>query len=471
MTINCSHHRSKPAHFCCNECGDAFCESCISVRDTMGYGLKDKEYFCPVCNIPAEHLGVGNLITPFWNRLPGIFLYPLQVVTLVLTLILATLGSVFYSIPLVQLAVWIVMMKYAYAVLIQTSTGSLKAPEVTFELVNADIGQVFKQFVILILIGVITGFVFSKTGPYGGFPFVAFIAIFAPAMLMVLVATNSVIQAMNPMVFVPIVSRIGGRYFLMYLFLFFLYAAPSTVLAMVPNVVPYAVIKFFSLLFGQYYVLVSYHLMGYVLLQYHEEIGYDVDYEHFMDNPEKGERKKIDEKEKLLIDIGILVQKGRYDDALVLIKSETHGKIDNLELSEHYLKLLQLTGKMDETLAYANKHLNLLIKNNRKQKAIEVFEKIVAKGSTVTDPNDLFTLAGWFKDRLDHKKSFSCYADYIKLYKGHKHIPEAYFELAQIMYEQGKNNAKAEKILKGMIQSFPDHHLVPEVQAYLTAMS
>jgi len=471
MTIHCSHHRSKAAHFTCNQCGDAFCESCISVREHEAYGRKERNYFCPVCNVPAEHIGVGNLLTPFWNRLPKFFLYPLQPVPLILTIVLAVFGSIFFFVPMVQLVVWIVMMKYAYAVLIQTGTGALRAPEVTTELVTEDIGQVFKQFVIFIILGMITGFVFRTTGPVGGFAFTAFVAIFAPAMIMVLVATNAIIPALNPMIFVPIVSRIGGRYFLMYLFLFFLYVAPSALLAMVPKVVPFPVLKFFSLFFNQYYVLVSYHLMGYVLLQYHEEIGYDVDYEHFMDNQETGKRAKVDEKEQLLTSIGILAQKGRFDDALALVKSETGGKIDGVELSDQYLKLLQLAGKKEEAIAYAPKHLSLLVKGNQKQKAVDLFGKLTAKGAAVTNPDDLFTLAGWLKARHDYKQAFKCYTDFVKTSKGHKKVPEAYFELAQLMHEQGKNSIKAEKVLKGMIQKFPDHHLVPEAKAYLTAMS
>ncbi len=148
MPINCTFHRSNSAHFQCHECGSAFCENCVSVRETRGLSGNNTEYFCPGCNIPAEMLSLGNIIEPFWHRLSSIFFFPFQPTPLILTAILATFGALFPTSLLVNLFVWVVMMKYAYAVLIQTGQGSLKAPKVTFELINQDVLQVFKQFLL-----------------------------------------------------------------------------------------------------------------------------------------------------------------------------------------------------------------------------------------------------------------------------------------------------------------------------------
>jgi len=441
------------------------------VRDTGGYYSDKRHYFCPVCNVEAKHMGVGNLLTPFWLRLPKFFLYPLQPVPLVLTLVLAFVGAIFNMSIIIQTAIWIVMMKYAYAVLINTGRGSLRAPAVTWEMINNDIGQVFKQFVIFFIIGVAATLMFSHTGAIGGFSFLAVAAVFIPAMIMVLVATNSVTHALNPMIFVPIVSRIGGRYFLMYLFLLFLYSAPSALFAYFPFKLPFPVWKFIALFFNQYYSLVSYHLMGYVLLQYNEEIGYHVDYEHFMDNSEKGPRKEVDDNEKLLNNLGVLVQKGRYDDALALIRSETGGKFENIELSDRYLQLLRLAGEKQEVFSHGRSHLDLLVQQNKKQKAVDLYEQLAAEGCPVKEPNTLFVLAGWLKARREYKRAFKCYADYVKNHKEHEYIPEAYFELAKLFHEQGKNSAKAQNILKKLIHSFPDHSLAPKAKAYLAAIS
>lgn len=470
MSIKCSVHRNSQAHFQCHKCGGAYCEKCVSIRSSTGYGEENRDYFCPTCNLPAEHVGVGNLITPFWERLPKFFTYPLQPVPLILTFFLSLLGALVPFSIFVQVFVWVVMMKYAYAVFLATGQGSFKAPTVTWQLINSDIEAVLKQFVIFGLIGFGAKFVFGTAGVFGGFLYLAFIAIFAPAILMVLVASNSVFNAINPLIFIPLVSRIGARYFLMYLFLFLLYSAPMAVFSYFPLEMPFQVWKFLILFFGQYYALVSYHLMGYVLLQYHEEIGYHVDYEHFMDHSVAVKGEKLDEQEKLLNSLGVLVQNGRYEDALVLIRSETRGKFTTVELSERYLQLLQMTGNQEEANRFRGKHLDLMVQHGKKEKSVQLYKQLELETGDTLSPETLFSIASWLNERSEFKKALNCYMSYIKDHKEHLNVPEAYFEVAQILHERGNNSKKAKQIMNILLSSFPDHKLIPEVKKYLAAM-
>ena len=68
--------------------------------------------------------------------------------------------------------------------------------------------------------------------------------------------------------------------------------------------------------------------------------------------------------------------------------------------------------------------------------------KGVAKGKPIQSPNALFTLAGWLRDKQDFKQAFNCYSALVKSHKGHDRAPEAYYELAKLLYKQGKNTAK-----------------------------
>ena len=106
---------------------------------------------------------------------------------------------------------------------------------------------------------------------------------FVPSMIILLVTTGSLFHAINPVVFVGLAFRIGWAYFLMNFFLILLGSAPAYLAQYVIRFLPP---DLHLMLFGfakSFYTIVSYHLMGYVILQYHEKIGYKVDYEDFSD--------------------------------------------------------------------------------------------------------------------------------------------------------------------------------------------
>jgi hypothetical protein len=68
--------------------------------------------------------------------------------------------------------------------------------------------------------------------------------------------------------------------------------------------------------------------MGYVLFQYHEEIGYhvDLDDEEFESKPVPSEN---DPERKFLEKVNMLIKDGRMEDAVFFIKSETKNNPKN----------------------------------------------------------------------------------------------------------------------------------------------
>ena len=75
--INCKYHPSSAARWCCHQCNIDFCNHCAKPQQNARYVL------CPVCQSPLQSLGMGNAITPFWLRLPKVFLYPLYLHSLI----------------------------------------------------------------------------------------------------------------------------------------------------------------------------------------------------------------------------------------------------------------------------------------------------------------------------------------------------------------------------------------------------
>ncbi len=471
MTISCSFHPEQAAHFHCHLCNVYFCKICITLRGADKYGVEEKRYLCTACGRTANSLGLSNILPPFWKKMGAIFAYPFQPAPLLFTTALAALGGWIPANWIVQLLVWIVMMKYAYAVLINTAGGSLRAPAVTWGLINDDVVQVFKQFVVYGLVGAAGGFLFVNAGPAAGWSFVVLITLFMPAIIMLLVATNSIIHAINPMLFIPIVFKIGFPYLLMYFFLFLLSSGPLYLFSSIPFEIAPPLRKFFSLFCGQMYAIISYHLMGYVLLQYHEKIGYTVAYDDYIEHGvSRPEEKNVSAKQRMLNTLDVLIKAGQFQKAMGLLREEIAMKPSDVNLSEKYYRLLKLTGERKRAGKYAAIHFGLLMKNHKKEQALHLLAEMIDNQMTPPAGRAVLQVADWYRQRGEFNKSLNCYAYFVKHNKGHGDVPEAYFKAAKILHENGGDSLKAKKILRTIVQSFPKHHLVPQIVKYFRSM-
>lgn len=470
--MECTLHRSRPAHFVCYHCGTSLCEECVSTRVSQGYGGKEKNYFCPACDSQVQLAGLGNVMVPFWHRLSSIFLYPFQLTPLILTAVLSLLAALFPTSILVSICVWVIMMKYAYAVLIETGRGSLTAPAVNLEMINQDVMQVLKQYLVFALLGGGVGLV-AGFSPLAAIGLAVLVIACLPMILMMLVSTNSVLQALNPMLFAPLIFRIGWPYLLMYLFLVFFLGAPAALFAYLPvEVIPPILYAFVISFVSQCYTIMSYHLMGYVLLQYHDRIGYAVDYEYFIENQgRKAKRVPKSAEEDLKTGLAILVKNGKYQEALEKLLPFVKQKDPDWELSEKFYQLLAMAGEHERALRYSVRHFEVLVKNNRKKQAIELFPKITASPTAPPGAESVFTMAGWCEEMNDFKSALAAYAYFTKHFKKHYLLPEVYFKLAMLFHEKGRKSDKAKQILRGIIKAFPSHDLTPKAAQYLKMVS
>lgn len=473
MSVSCTFHRSRAAHFHCYECGSVLCEQCVSVRDSPGYSGSTTEYFCPGCNIPAEMMSLGNIIEPFWNRLTSVFLFPFQLTPLILTVLLAGLGALLPTNIFVNIFIWVVMMKYAYASLLNTAAGSLRAPAVTWDLINQDVFQVFKQFVLFAIIGFFLSQIFQHTGVIAGYVFLIIVVLAFPAIIMLLVSTNSLFHALNPFIFIQMIIRIGWPYLLMYLFLSFLFAGPAVLFSFLPmHALPFGLMVFFTLFLQQSYALIGYHLMGYVLLQYHKEIGYTVDYDFFMQNRGKRvKREKQTPEGELKKCLAVLIKTGNYKEAIEQVKPFVRRDDPDMEISETFLQLLRMAGEKDKAARYCIRHFELLTSNNKKQKATALFSEVKSLSAGPPKAESSFKVAQWYREQKNFKKAIETYVYFLHQYKQHALQPQVYYELAKLLHEQAKNSSKSKEILKAMIRSYPGHPLTPQAERYLALLN
>jgi tetratricopeptide (TPR) repeat protein len=350
-----------------------------------------------------------------------------------------------------------------------TAGGNLQPPRITSDAIIGDFGPVFKQGLLYILLLAGFGFVTFKLGPIIGIVFILAALFFIPAMIILLVTTESLFFAINPAAFVRLVFRIGWGYLLMYLFLLLLVGAPTFLSQFFVPLLPERLVLVLLGFAQSFYTIISYHLMGYVILQYHDRIGYKVDYEDFQDPESTPAAAAIDPDQAILSEAEPLIQEGRLDEALEVIKrrSAVEG-IKGLNLSERYYNLLKMRKRYRDMVEHANRHFELLLGKNERAKVLQVYAECTRVAPKFVPAADvLFKIGGWMNETGKTKESVGVLNRIINHYPGHPLAPKAYFRAAQIFNDRLMSADKAKKILNVLKQKYPRAEILPQVDNYL----
>ncbi len=477
MSEFCDFHPGTIAQWNCPKCDAMICSDCVTKREKGGYRKGELLHLCPKCNIPVQWLGVEKVIEPFWNRLPEIFRYPFFFQPLILMVILSVV-SWFLSGPgifklLARGATFLVILKYSFELLKTTAGGNLKPPAINSQTISDDYQQVFKQFGLFLVISFASGWINFRFGRTAGSIFGILAYFFIPSMIILLVTTGSLLHALNPMLFVRLVLRIGSGYFLMYFFLMLLASAPFY---LGQYVIQYFPANLYPLLFHfaqSYYTIIAYHLMGYVILQNHEKIGYKVDYDDFVDPTQKSNTKiASDPDAAVLNEVSLLIQSGNIDASISLIQDHMRGqRIASAELSGRYYQLLKMKKMPVKMVKHGSDYLALLVNGKKKQTALEVFSECRKIDSGFLPAADtLFKIAEWVNETGKPRESIELFSRLVKVYPNNPLVPKAYFRAAQIFHDRLMKPDKAKKILSSIIRQYPDDDITPQVKKYMATL-
>jgi tetratricopeptide (TPR) repeat protein len=392
-------------------------------------------------------------------------------VIVVLSLFLSGAGLIK---ALMRGVLWMVVLKYSFESLKATAGGNLIPPAISSKTISDDIQQVLKQFVIYIILFFAFGYFSATIGPFIGFVFLLGALFFVPAMIILLVTSSSLFQAINPVAFVGLAFRIGWAYLLMNFFLFLLGSAPAFLAQYIIRIFPPGLDLLLFNFAKSFYTVVSYHLMGYVILQYHEKIGYRVDYEDFRDPAaEVYEPQEVDPDAAILNAVNPLIQEGKLDEAVALIKERTKQVgIKGVNLSERYYNLLKMRKRTSEMLVHGINYLGLLTAENHKSKAVKVYlECLKLKPEFLPGAPALFKLGGWLSENGKTKEALAAYNRLVKGYPQNPIVPKAYFRVAQLFHDRLMNSEKARKMLDALRRKYPDHEIIPHVESYLAQLN
>lgn len=302
----CTYHPLAPATYRCQFCHTENCDHCADEGETGG------DARCFSCARSLEHLGAVNVATPFWRRLQESFRYPLNPHALTLIIVVSVLSIVASHLPLSLLWTLILtgaFMKYSFSCLENTARGLLVPPDIS----DAYDGGLVVMFHLYIMLAVASGSIVA-TAFYMGFQAAILLSVLlviaAPAMIIIYGLNESLLEAMNPLNILRLITSVGLPYGLLLAFVMIMSASVALISQLIGEHVA-ALSTLLQSVVANYYSIVLFHIMGYMIFQYQGALGFTAREDDGTDNIRSP-------RDRLAAHITIRLKEGDYNQVVAL---------------------------------------------------------------------------------------------------------------------------------------------------------
>ncbi len=463
--IFCKYHPDVPARWICRACQIPFCSRCIP---QAGEGPPA----CPVCHQAVESLGAGNVIEPFWQRLPAIFAWPLQRIPLLFMLALSGLGLLvafllgdsLFGWLLGNVVLYAVFLKYAYVVLENTAQGHLDPEPITWNTIAEELELPFKQLFILFLIGAINNSLYRTGG--GGLMLAGMFltALLLPASIMVLAIERRLLAAINPIILIDVMRRIGMPYLLLWLFLFLLISGLNETSAYLYHYLPVAFAMPLDGLLGNYVTLVVFQLLGYTLYQYHEALGFPVTAEETAPAASAA----AEAADEPLREVEILFHEGRLEEARARLQALIEQAPGNMACRERLHRLLLNQQDIPGLRQHSAEYVSRLLLHGKPSEALRVFTEAyrVDREFKFGDAKQRHRMAELLANNGQDRAALALLNNLHRDFPQYAGVPDAYRLVARLLSEKFNQDERARQVLDFIEQRYPDYPHLDEVRAY-----
>lgn len=402
-------------------------------------------------------------IVPFWNRLREISLYPLHADALLTICVLALCHLVAY-LPFgrfLDLLVWVAMYKYAFECLRASANGRLTPPESSVSVEDSTgWSQIWLQF--LFIAAAIAGFLLL--GPGGGIVVLLLLGLCWPAAVMSLAMDQNLLHALNPATWLAILARLGWPYVAVVLLYFVFFASQLYAQAFAAQILPgFLAIVIISAI-SHYVIVATFHLMGYLIYQYHEEVGYEPE-----QPPAPLRRAAADDPDQETLDQAAqLVREGDLDGAREHVAQQLRSRGGTEALHAQYRKLLALGGRREEQLRHGREWITLLLSQDKDRRAVDVARECLDLDPAFqpSSPDEVARIAQKAVDAGTTQVALKLLSGFGKRYPKHRDIPQNYLLAAKLLAERMGRDAEARTLLDQLAKAYPEHPLSKDIAAY-----
>ena len=399
-------------------------------------------------------------IIPYWERLPQFFLFPLRPPAIVICIAYAILGSLWahagWVFLLLNLVLNLALLKYAYATFSATAQGLLRPPPLSRDVIIEGYELPFKQGLVLLLILQLASALDRHLGETAMSILALFFWLVLPANVMVLAGTRSLLNALNPALLIRLIMRLGWHYLALYGLLVCLYIGWENMqwwLSQRPSMT--TALVFLGTWVSAYYLLIMFHLMGYVLYQFHEAIGVDIGSE-----AEQARDRQLALFEKFM-------DEENYAAAADELKYHVEQQPTDSKLHLKLHRVLQLSGDRRELCQHGRYFIRLLLSQGKKQQALAVYDVCKAADPEFAPLEDsyralieMMRLAGRSKEAVGLLDGFQ------QRHADSELLPMMLLLAVQIEIEDLRDIASAKMRLDNLQQRFPGHSIQAQAQIY-----
>jgi hypothetical protein len=451
---------------------------------------------------PGEGAGEPALaVTPFWQRMPRLFLFPLQRPPLVRNLAASTVFTlvVWVGLPglaggplrwgLLMFLAWVgsslYIARFAFLVIERMAAGYLDSRGYPQAEAAPNWWRPVKMFLVLVFVPVAISILGAILLPKALVVVALLIfALLLPASVMVLSMTDSFADAVNPAHCLRTATSIGPPYLLLCLFLFMLSissrqaigfllgghaAAPAAAagagLAAGRGMLSFSLFVF--TLVGNYFLVLTCALIGYAMYQYSAALGIAVvgpgETRRAGPISAAGHERRVREAM-----IGKLIAGGELREAMDLLSDEMRLRPADLSLHVRMHTLLLHEGSSPRIEAHAERYLELLLDASNFKEALALYEQTKARlpAFTPRDPARLPQLAGAAIEALKPDLAAQLVRGFDRKYPAHPRIPDVYVIGARILL-LSEHAAEARRLLEHVTTAYAATPAAAEAKRYL----
>lgn len=423
-------------------------------------------------------------ITPFWQRLPQFFLYPLQGQLIWHPAVYALIGTGLWLLGsngeeggfssfiliiaiLVGIGFAIDLTRQAFRILEQTSLGNLRCADFD-EPDDVHKMSPYKLLLIMMVQGFFIG-ILSSIHPMLGLLASAIANLMLPGAIMVLGYTHSFSDAVNPLRVFKMIKACGWPYLSLWVFGFILGQCAPIVILLFAGKLPPTLLIAVGIFACAYFTMVGFNLMGYTMYQYHQEIGYSPD-RNFEINALASSRnnRPLSDDEILAQQVGALIRDGNIDMAMEMIWEELRYDQFNPQLSGHYAKLLLLKGDKAKQLEYAPRHLFTLARAGKGGRIGEAWQQArrLNPEFKIDNPDHVLEIAAAAASVRDYQVALEIVSGFHKRAPRHKDVPAVLVLAGKLLSDHLRQDARALTLFNHVIAQWPGSPAAGEAQQY-----
>lgn len=406
------------------------------------------------------------VIVPFWERLPEISRYPLRsgpLTTLLIYAVLAVLLSKLMFGGILRLLVMIGFFKYAFECLRASANGEEEAPEFGMKL-DDSVGV--DQLKLQSLCGLLLLLAIWQGGFAAGIAVLAILSIAQPGANMSLAIDQNFWHAINPLTWLAILGRIPGPYLAVTGLIFVFSASQETATGWLAELMPGFIAEIIVQCGVCYTMLATFHLMGWVIWQYQEVLGYE---------PERRLVLKSvrDDPDQALIDQSeVFARDGRLEEARDYLADAIRRQGGTSGVHERFRKLLIALGDVAGLAAHGQQYISVLLAQDKDKQALDLLRECQSGNPRFqpAQPEESSRLARKAAALGLNDVALRLLAGFHQQWPKSKEVPGNLLFAARLLSEKLGQDDKAIAVLGMLKQKFPEHPLMAEADQLLATI-